>query len=117
MIKKAILFKNKSFELISFLTTGYWLGEEYLTYYDDIDKQAQGDLVGNLVLIEHCKSLILEELYKGIYKTEFSFVDVKQSDFNRKMDSSNFSNWVGWTTKHKKYELIEPEKCIWILEK
>ncbi|MFN4150417.1 MAG: hypothetical protein ACK4IX_05695 [Candidatus Sericytochromatia bacterium] len=116
MIKKAILFKNPSFELISFLSTGYWLGEEYLTYYDDIDKPAQGDLVGKLILLEHCKSLILEELYKGIYNTEFMLVEIKQSDFNRKYDTSSFHNWVGWTTKHKKYELIKPEIYNWVLK-
>lgn len=116
MIKKALLFKNISFELISFLSTGYWLGEEYLTYYDDIDKPAQGDLVGKLILLEHCKALILEELYKGIYNTEFMQVEIKQSDFNRKYDTSNLLNWVGWTTKHKKYELIEPEKYNWALK-
>jgi hypothetical protein len=114
LIKKAILLKVESFPLISFLTTGYWLGEDTLTYYNDEGKQAQGDLVGRLALIEHCNKLILEEFYTGIYDIEFMHVEIRQSDFNRKVDSSNFKNWVGWTTKHKKFELIEPDNYSWI---
>jgi hypothetical protein len=114
MIKKAILFKEQSFPLISFLTTGYWMGEETLTYYDDEGRLAQGDLVGKLVLAEKCIPLILEELHTGIYDTDFMYVEVTQSNFNRKMETSGLKNWVGWTTKHKKFELIVPETYTWI---
>ena len=114
MIKKAILFREKAFPLISFLTTGYWLGEEYLTFYDDEGKPAQGDLVGYIVTLEQCKPLILDELHNGVYNIDFMYVEVEQSDFNRKVDSSGFKNWVGWTTRHKKLVLIETPTYQWI---
>lgn len=114
MKKKAILLKEKHFPLISFLSSGYWLGEETLTYYDDEGKLAVGDLLGQIILIEHCNKLILEEFYTGIYNVDFCHVEIEQLDFNRKTDSINFKNWVGWTTKHKRFQLIEPEEYKWI---
>jgi hypothetical protein len=114
LIKKAILLKEESFPLVSYLTTGYWLGEETLTYYDDGGRLATGDLLGRLFLVEHCKAIILEEFYKGVYNATFMHVDIRQSDFNRKADTTGLKNWVGWTTKHKKFELIEPETYNWI---
>lgn len=113
MIKKAILFKEENFPLISFLTTGYWLGEETLTYYNDMGKSAQGDLLGKLVLVEHCKTLILEELESGLYDVEFAYVEVIQSDFNRKYNTEGLKNWIGWTTKHKKF-VLESENFNYI---
>lgn len=114
LLKEAILFKELSFPLISFLTTGYWLGEDVLTYYDDLGKLAQGDLLGRLVLVEHCKKVVLDELHTGIYETDFMYVKVLESNFNRKFDTTNLKNWIGWTTKHKKFELQEPENYVWI---
>ena len=114
MTKKAILFKEVNFPMVSFLSTGYWLGEDTLTYYNDEGKQAVGDMLGKIVLVEHCNKLILEEFYSGLYNVEFAHVEVEQLDFNRRMDSSDFKNWVGWTTKHKRYVLVEQPEYNWI---
>lgn len=113
MIKEAILLKEENFFLINYLNTGYWLGEEYLAYYDDKGKLAQGDLLGKLIIVEHCIKIIQEELNKGIYKIDFAYVNVKREDFNRKYNTSGLKNWLGWTTKHKRYDLIN-ENINWI---
>lgn len=113
MIKKAILLKEKNFFLINYLNTGYWLGEEYLAYYDDKGKLAQGDLIGQLILVEDCIKIIKDELNQGIYNVKFAYVNVKREDFNRKYNISKLKNWIGWTTKHKRYDLIEENIC-WI---
>lgn len=42
------------------------------------------------------------------------YVKVLESNFNRKFDTTNLKNWIGWTTKHKKFELQEPENYVWI---
>lgn len=115
-IKEAIFLEEKNFHLINFLSTGYWVGEEVLAYYDDSGKLAKGDLLGQLILVENCIKLILDEFTTGLYKTNFMFVDIKKSDFNRKYDETLLKNWVGWTTKHKKYELIEPKEYKWIIK-
>ncbi len=114
MIKKAILLKEINYHVISFLATGYWLGENTLTYYNDEGKQALGDLIGRVILLKDCKPLILEEFYQGMYNVDFTHVDIVQSDFNRKYDTSALKNWVGWTTKHKKFELVEKENYNWV---
>lgn len=103
MQKKALLFTNEVFHLINYLNTGYWVGEDTLAYYNDSGNLAQGDLLGRLILIEHCNKLILEEFYSGIFKEDYKEVEVEQKDFNRKMDTSKFKNWIAWKTKHKMY--------------
>ncbi len=106
MKKKALLFENQVFHLINYLNTGYWVGEEVLAYYNDGGNLAQGDLLGHIILIENCNKMILEEFYNGLYNENFSIVEVEQKDFNRKMDTTNFKNWIAWKTKHKMYQLI-----------
>lgn len=107
MSKKALLFNNEVFHLINYLNTGYWVGEDTLAYYNDSGNLAQGDLLGRLILIEHCNKLILEEFYSGIFKEEYKEVEVEQKDFNRKMDTSELKNWIAWKTKHKMYIIKE----------
>lgn len=106
MIKKALLFKNQVFHLINYLNTGYWVGEETLAYYNDGGFLAQGDSLGKLIIIEHCNKLILEEFYSGIYKEDYKEVEVEEKNFNRKMDTSDFKNWIAWKTKHKMYIVV-----------
>lgn len=107
--KKALLLKEVNFHLINFLYSGYWVGEDTLTYYDDSGHYAVGDLLGRLVLIDDCKKIILDEVFTGVYNVEYQIVEVEKTDFNRQYDTSTFKNWVGWKTKHKKYHLIEDE--------
>ncbi|MFN8670575.1 MAG: hypothetical protein U0457_00640 [Candidatus Sericytochromatia bacterium] len=104
--KKALLLKEKNFFIINFLNTGYWVGEEVLAYYNDHGKLAKGDLLGNLILIDDCIKIILDEFFTGIYNIEYDIVNVIKTDFNRKYDTTQLKNWVGWTIKHKKYEVI-----------
>lgn len=113
-LKKALLLKETNFYLINFLYSGYWVGEEALTYYDDSGSYAVGDLLGRLILIDECKKIILDEFFTGLYKAEYMLVEVEKTDFNRQYDTSTFKNWVGWKTKHKKYQLIEPSSYNWL---
>ena len=106
MNKKAILFENEVFHLINYLNTGYWVGEEVLAYYNDGNELAKGDLLGKIILLDHCNKLILEEFDKGMYEEKYSIVEVEQKDFNRKMDISSFKNWIAWKTRHKMYQVV-----------
>lgn len=118
MLKKALFFRNEVFHLISYLNTGYWLGEETLTYYDDQGKPAKGDLLGRIILLDDCIPIILEEFYTGIYNEEFMIVEVEKNyDFGRKTPTESFKNWVGWTYKHKFIQLLAEEKSEWKLKK
>ena len=106
MKKKAILFTDEAFHLINYLNTGYWVGEEVLAYYNDGGNLAYGDLLGRIIMIDHCNKLILEEFEKGVFNQEYQIVEVEQQDFNRRMDTSSFKNWIAWKTKHKMYTVI-----------